>query len=438
VGHAGASGYLAAMALFTVAPEVMKPTALILNIAVALITTVRFYRAGYFSWPLLWPFVVSSVPLAFSGGAITLPGTVYRVLVGLILLFAAYRLFWYTDREKTTQPPHVIAALVLGAVLGFVSGLTGVGGGIFLSPLLLFMGWANFKQTAGASSVFILLNSLAGLAGHVSSVQSVPRAAFVWAVAAVSGGLVGSEMGVRRLAEVTLRLLAAVLVVAGLKLILARRYLRAALRVLVRGVGDIGSAIAHRLFREGYGVVIHDDPQPTTTRRGMAFADAVFDGHAVLEDVRAARADNFERVEGALTAGDVIPVYVRPWRPLLATLGHRVLVDARMRKHGAPELQRGFADFTIGLGPDLVAGRHADVVIETSWDGLGSVITDGASLPLAGEPRARSKGTLATTPHSTACSERRHESATWFVRDSRSQRSTRWPWPHLWTACSGA
>jgi uncharacterized protein len=224
VGHAGASGYLAAMALFSVAPEVMKPTALILNIAVALITTVRFYRAGYFSWPLLWPFVVSSVPLAFIGGAITLPGTVYRVLVGLILLFAAYRLFWYTDREKTTQPPHVIAALVLGAVLGFVSGLTGVGGGIFLSPLLLFMGWANFKQTAGASSVFILLNSLAGLAGHLSSVQSVPHAAFVWAVAAVVGGLVGSEMGVRRLAAVTLRrLLAAVLVVAGVKLILTRR-----------------------------------------------------------------------------------------------------------------------------------------------------------------------------------------------------------------------
>lgn len=160
------------------------------------------------------------------------------------------------------------------------------------------------------------------------------------------------------------------------------------MRVLVRGVGDIGSAIAHRLFREGYGVVIHDDPQPTTTRRGMAFADAVFDGNAVLEDVRAVRADNLERVEGALTAGDVIPVYVRPWGPLLATLGHRVLVDARMRKHRAPDVQRGFADFTIGLGPDLVAGRHADVVIETSWDGLGSVITAGASLPLGGEPRS--------------------------------------------------
>lgn len=224
VGHAGASGYLAAMALFGVAPAVMKPTALTLNIAVAVITTVRFYRAGHFSWALSWPFIVSSVPLAFIGGAITLPGTAYRVLVGVILLFAAYRLFWYTEREQFTGPPRLVAAIGAGAGLGFISGLTGVGGGIFLSPLLLFMGWANFKQTAGTSSAFILLNSIAGLAGHVSSVQALPPAAFVWALAAVAGGMVGSEVGVRRLAEVNLRrLLALVLLIAGLKMILARR-----------------------------------------------------------------------------------------------------------------------------------------------------------------------------------------------------------------------
>lgn len=160
------------------------------------------------------------MPLAFVGGAITLPGAVYRVLVGLILLFAAYRMFWYADHEKTIIQPPLVAALECGAVLGFISGLTGVGGGIFLSPLLLFMGWADFKQTAGTSSAFILLNSVAGLLGHVSSVESLPPAAFVWAIAAVVGGLIGSEMGVRRLAEVTLRrLLAAVLLIAGLKLI---------------------------------------------------------------------------------------------------------------------------------------------------------------------------------------------------------------------------
>ena len=144
--------------------------------------------------------------------------------MGLILLFAAYRLFWFSDEENEQRRPHLLTALLWGGVLGFVSGLTGVGGGIFLSPLLLFMGWANFRQSAGSSSVFILLNSLAGLLGHLSSVQSLPPAALVWAVAAVLGGLVGSEMGVRRVAEVTLRrLLGLVLVMAGVKLILVRR-----------------------------------------------------------------------------------------------------------------------------------------------------------------------------------------------------------------------
>ena len=224
VGHAGASGYLAAMALFGVAPEVMKPTALTLNIAVAVITSVRFYRAGHFSWSLSWPFLASSVPLAFVGGAVTLPGGVYRALVGLVLLFAAYRLFWYREVERERRRPRIAAALLWGAVLGFVSGLTGVGGGIFLSPLLLFMGWATFREAAGASAVFILLNSAAGLLGHLSSVQSLPPTALVWAVAAVLGGLVGSELGVRRMAEVTLRrLLGVVLVIAGVKLILVRR-----------------------------------------------------------------------------------------------------------------------------------------------------------------------------------------------------------------------
>jgi uncharacterized membrane protein YfcA len=123
-----------------------------------------------------------------------------------------------------TAKPNLLAALASGAVLGFLPGLTGVGGGIFLSPLLLFMGWATFKQTAGTSSAFILLNSAAGLLGHVSSVQSLPPAAFVWALAAVLGGIVGSEIGLRRLAEVALRrLLALVLMIAGLKLIWARR-----------------------------------------------------------------------------------------------------------------------------------------------------------------------------------------------------------------------
>ncbi len=158
--------------------------------------------------------------------------------------------------------------------------------------------------------------------------------------------------------------------------------------VLVRGVGDIGSAVAHSLFREGYGVVVHDIPQPTTTRRGMAFADAVFDGQALLDQVRAVRADTVEDVMLALDHRGAVPVYVGPWEPLLATLRHSVLVDARMRKHAAPEVQIEYAELTIGLGPALVAGHHTHVVVETSWDDLGAVITVGASRPLAGEPRA--------------------------------------------------
>lgn len=159
------------------------------------------------------------------------------------------------------------------------------------------------------------------------------------------------------------------------------------LLVLVRGCGDIGSAVAHHLFRAGHAVVIHDDPQPTTSRRGMAFTDAVFDGHATLEGVRAVRVDDVKSTRRVLIAHQEIPVSVRPLESLLDTLAPRILVDARMRKHSVPEVQHGLAALTIALGPGFIAGRHADLVIETSWDDLGRVITAGSSRPLSGEPR---------------------------------------------------
>jgi xanthine dehydrogenase accessory factor len=158
--------------------------------------------------------------------------------------------------------------------------------------------------------------------------------------------------------------------------------------VIVRGIGDIGSAVGHLLFREGYGVVIHDDPRPATTRRGMAFADAAFDGQGELDGVRAVRTDGVGEIARALERSYVVPVHLGSLGMLLAGLGHQVLIDARVRKRAAPEVQVGLAELTIAMGPALVAGLHAHVVVETSWDALGAVITDGTSLPLAGEPRA--------------------------------------------------
>jgi uncharacterized membrane protein YfcA len=227
VGHAGASGYLAAMALVGVAPDVMKPTALALNILVASIATVRFYRAGYFYWAAFWPFVIGSVPLAFVGGAITLPGYLYKPAVGLVLLYAALRLVWSTvkgpDQSALLKGIDIptLPAVASGGVIGLLSGLTGTGGGIFLSPLMLFTGWAGTRPTSGASAAFILANSVAGLAGNVASVQDLPDALPVWALAAGAGALIGTQLGTRHLANKGIRrALAAVLIVAGLKLML--------------------------------------------------------------------------------------------------------------------------------------------------------------------------------------------------------------------------
>jgi len=225
VGHAGASGYLAAMALFGLAPEVMKPTALVLNLVVATVGTIRYARAGCFVWEVFWPFAIVSVPLAFLGGALSLPVSAYKIVLGGVLLFAAWRLAFQQSGSASAEakPVSLPLALVLGAAIGFLSGLTGVGGGIFLSPLLLFLGWADTRKTAGVSVVFILVNSVAGLLGHLTGVQQVPRAIVWWAPAALAGGLIGAELGSRRLTPITMRrMLAIVLVVAGVKMLLTR------------------------------------------------------------------------------------------------------------------------------------------------------------------------------------------------------------------------
>ncbi len=225
VGHAGASGYLAAMALFGLAPDVMKPTALVLNLVVATVGTIRFASAGHFEWKIFWPLAALSVPMAFLGGMARLPISTYKILLGCVLLFAAWRLVVKpaTQAASGLKPVAVPRALVFGAVIGLLSGLTGVGGGIFLSPLLLFLGWADVKKTAGISVAFILVNSAAGLLGHLASVRNVPHEIVWWAPAALLGGIIGAELGSRRLEPVTMRrLLSVVLIVAGVKMLLTR------------------------------------------------------------------------------------------------------------------------------------------------------------------------------------------------------------------------
>jgi uncharacterized membrane protein YfcA len=222
VGHAGASGYLAVMALFAVAPAVMRPTALVLNILVSIIATTKFYRAGRFSWSLFWPFAVTSIPAAFIGGHITLATHTYKTLVGTVLLYAAVRMFLTArSQQDRAHAPPLVVPLICGAAIGLLSGLTGVGGGIFLTPLLLLMGWAETRQAAGVSAPFILVNSIAGLMGQIAIVANVPGIIALWALAAGMGGFVGAEYGSRRLATpIMRRLLSAVLVVAGVKMIL--------------------------------------------------------------------------------------------------------------------------------------------------------------------------------------------------------------------------
>jgi uncharacterized membrane protein YfcA len=223
VGHGGASSYLAVMGLFSLSPEVMKPTALALNILVAAVATVKFYRAGLFRWNLFWPFAVVSIPAAFVGGATVLPARWYKVLVGIVLLYAAVWMFRSSLKPSTRQPhsPPIWAALVSGLVIGFLSGLTGVGGGIFLSPLLLYMGWSETRATSAVAAPFILVNSISGLLGHLSSVTRLPPNLPIWAVAVVLGGWIGASYGARRAPTPVLRqLLSAVLIVAGLKLVL--------------------------------------------------------------------------------------------------------------------------------------------------------------------------------------------------------------------------
>ena len=225
VGHGGASAYLAVMAVAGIAPADMRPIALLLNVLVSAIASVKFYRAGHFRWRLFWPFALASIPAAFIGGAITLPTATYKTVVGAVLLYAAWQLWWTARRGEELRPTREVAiplALAIGATLGVLSGLTGVGGGIFLSPLLLICGWAATKQTSAVAAPFILVNSLAALAaGFMSNPLAPPDLVWLLAMAVLIGGWLGAEYGSRRFANpLVRRLLALVLAVAGGKMVM--------------------------------------------------------------------------------------------------------------------------------------------------------------------------------------------------------------------------
>ena len=226
VGHGGASAYLAAMALAGLAPAEMRPIALTLNVIVSSLATWKFWRAGHFRWRLFWPFAAVSIPFAYLGGTITLPGPVYKIVVGLVLVYAGWQLwksFRAGEEMREVRAPAVPLAMAIGAAMGLLSGLTGVGGGIFLSPLLLMLGWAGTKQTSAVAAPFILVNSIAGLAaGFVAGTAVLPQSTWLLVGVVLVGGWLGAEYGSRRFANpVVRRVLAVVLAVAGAKMVFA-------------------------------------------------------------------------------------------------------------------------------------------------------------------------------------------------------------------------
>ena len=226
VGHGGASGYLAVLAVFAIAPELTKPTALILNLFVALIAFVQFYRAEHFDWKIFLPFAAGSIPLAFVGGMIHLPTEIYKIILGAALILAAIRLAINLKSDDQINHPPVWIGLLVGAGLGFVSGLIGIGGGIFLTPILLLMNWTETKKAAGVSALFIWVNSVSGLLGNWllgknSQIENLPLNVWIWIGAAIIGGIIGSTLGSFKFNSLTLRrVLACGLLIAGAKLIL--------------------------------------------------------------------------------------------------------------------------------------------------------------------------------------------------------------------------
>ena len=221
VGHGGASGYLALMALFSFTPDVMKPTALMLNLFVSLTSFIQYYRGGHFKLNLFLPFAAASIPMSFIGGSITLHDALYKQVLGVLLLIPVARfIFLQNESSKSLQEGNVAIALIIGALIGLLSGMIGIGGGIILSPVLLMLRWSDMKQTAAVSALFIFVNSLAGLAGQFSKGLHFTSDMYLYVVVAFIGGIAGAYIGAKKISNLYLQyLLAVVLFIASVKLL---------------------------------------------------------------------------------------------------------------------------------------------------------------------------------------------------------------------------
>ena len=222
IGHGGASGYLALMALFSFAPESMKPTALLLNLFVAGIAFYYYYKEGYFNKKLFLVFAIASVPLAFIGGTIEVDASIYKKILAILLIFAILKMLNVFGKENDrTKKVKLWQGLVVGAVIGFFSGLIGIGGGIILTPVILLLHWGNMKQAAAVSALFIWVNSAAGLTGQLSSGVSIEKESLLLVAIALTGGVLGGYYGSKKINNKNLRyILAFVLIIASAKLFL--------------------------------------------------------------------------------------------------------------------------------------------------------------------------------------------------------------------------
>lgn len=221
VGHGGASGYLALMAFYSLSPELMKPTALLLNLFVSLTSFYLFYRGKHFKWDIFLPLAIASIPMAFVGGLTTMEADFYKKILGFLLLFPVIRfLFFANFKTEEIKKNNFFISLVMGSSIGLLSGLIGIGGGIILSPVLLLLKWTDQKQTAAISALFIFVNSFSGLAGHLSKGIQLSPDMISYVSIAFLAGLCGSYYGSLKFNQNILKnTLAIVLLLAGIKLI---------------------------------------------------------------------------------------------------------------------------------------------------------------------------------------------------------------------------